>query len=263
MKRKKAPTGGAADFDAYFSQIYGDRWPGLKEALQKTADPENWIDGLVKPYYLDRASVIAASQLGVCPGDQVLDLCAAPGGKSLVLALGLQGQGSLTSNDRSADRRGRLKKVLQEHLPENFQTVVQVSGHDACRWGLYEQGIYDKILLDAPCSSERHVLTSPVHLAQWSPNRTKVLAQQALAMLCSALEALKPGGKLLYSTCSISPWENELLVERFEKKRPDQWIEVETDGPGEKKTKGRIILPDQEGGCGPMYYCLIQKHSVV
>lgn len=249
MAKKSDERRGPAAFDRHFGVVYGERWPALREALAAEGRPEAHLEGLVKPYYLDGASVRAARRLEVQPEDTVLDMCAAPGGKTLVLALALGGTGRLVSNDRSADRRGRLKRVVDEHLPPALKAVVTVTGYDATQWGLHEKDVYDRILLDAPCSSERHLIHSPGHLADWSPNRTKSLAQQAMAMLCGALEALKPGGRLLYSTCSISPEENEGLLARFATKRPGAW----------KLMEQNLVLPDASNGEGPLFYALIEK----
>lgn len=251
MTKRTEEKRGAAAFDRHFTRVYGERWLPLRQALAAESRPEDHLEGLVKPYYLDAASVTAARALDVQPGDVVLDMCAAPGGKTLVLALALSGSGRLISNDRSADRRGRLKRVIAEHLPPEWQVNVVVTGYDATRWGLHEQQVYDRILLDAPCSSERHVLRSPAHLADWSAHRTKALAQQALALLCAALEALKPGGVLVYSTCSISPEENEGLLERFAAKRPGLWVLVEQ----------ALILPDQSEGEGPLFWAKLRKNA--
>jgi len=249
MAKKTEDRRGPDAFDRHFSTVYQDRWPTLRQALEAPANPEAHLEGLVKPYYLDRASVRAARALEVKPGDEVLDLCAAPGGKTLVLATALQGSGKLVSNDRSPDRRGRLKRVVAEHLPEEWQACITVTGFDATRWGLYEQSRYDRVLLDAPCSSERHLVHSPQHLAQWSPRRTKVLAQQAVAMLCAALEALKSGGTLVYSTCSISPEENEGVLDRFALKRPRLWTLVDS----------QLVLPDVAAGEGPLFWARLHK----
>ena len=251
MAKKTDDRKGAAAFERHFAGIYGDRWPVLREALGAPGKPEAHLEGLLKPYYLDGASVRAARALGVRPGDEVLDMCAAPGGKTLVLALALGGTGRLVTNDRSSDRRGRLKRVVEEHLPPEFRSNVTVTGYDSTKWGLHEQNTYDRILLDAPCSSERHLVHSPPHLADWSPNRTKALAQQALAMLCAALEALKPGGTLVDSTCSISPEENDRLLERFEAKRPGLWTLLDRN----------LDLPDQADGEGPLFWARIRKNE--
>lgn len=245
---KKTDRRGAEAFDRHFEQIYGPRWAGLRRALEAPPQPEAHLVGLVKPYFLDGASVKAAQALGVEKDDTVLDMCAAPGGKTLVLALALEGTGRLVTNDRSSDRRARLKKVVADHLPEPWQSNVEVTGYDATRWGLHEQEVYDRILLDAPCSSERHLVHSPKHLADWSAHRTKTLAQQALAMLCAALEALKVGGHLVYSTCSISPEENEGLLGRFAAKRPGRFEVLEQT----------LVLPD-EAGEGPLFWARIKR----
>ena len=143
-------SGKKINFEDYYSEIYGGRWQNLKPAL--LLEPEGYCvsEGLLKAYYLDRASAAAARALDVKPGDHVLDMCAAPGGKTLLLALSLAGKGSLISNDRSSDRRRRLKDVVETHLPVAFRDIVNVTGHDASRWGLHEQDTYDRILLDAP-----------------------------------------------------------------------------------------------------------------
>lgn len=247
-------------FNTFYSNIYGQRWPVLREALLAPATPVALTTGLEKTYYLDEASITAAALLPVHPGDSVLDMCAAPGGKSLLLAQALGGSGSLVCNDRSSQRRQRLRKVIEEHLSEELRAIITFTSHDATRWGLYEQDAYDAILLDAPCSSERHVLQSPKFLAQWSPSRTKRLALQQFAMLAAALEAVKPGGYILYSTCSISPLENEEVIVKLEKKRKDRYEEIPLKIPfAEAHSYGNIILPDMAQGRGPLYLCLLRR----
>ena len=117
------------EFFDYFSQLYGERWPRLLEALkgEGRAMELRFGDNL-EPYYLDEASYFAASVLDARPGMDVLDMCAAPGGKSLVIASMLQGQGSLQSNDRSPDRRARLAHVLENTLPAAWLEIIKVTG---------------------------------------------------------------------------------------------------------------------------------------
>lgn len=258
MGRKKEQV----DFDSFYSYYFPGRWESLKKALLEEPVRTAYEKGLLRPYYLDEASIFAAMALEVEEGDKVLDLCAAPGGKTLILA-GLLGEsGELTSNDRSSARRARLRKVIAEHLPEKAASQVTVTGHDASKWCLYEKDAYDKILLDAPCSSERHVLTSPAHLKKWGTARTKHLSIQAYAMLVSALDAVKPGGTIVYSTCALSPLENDGVVEKLEKKRPGRFKTVVPDIPfGEETKYGWQILPDNTGGKGPMYIAKIIRVS--
>ena len=250
-----------ASFDSWYSGIWGERWQSLRTSLLTENDEKISPEGLVSPYYMDRTSIETASLLPDEKGDDVLDMCAAPGGKSLVLALSLAGSGRLVSNDRSPERRIRLKRTLSSCLPEEYSSNILVTGHDASKWGLYEKECYDRILLDAPCSSERHVIQSPEHLAAWSPSRPKRLQAQQFAMLSSAYLALRKGGMILYSTCSINPGENEDIAERLLKRHPDM-EEVEITLPyGEKRKHGLIVLPDTGNGQGPMYACLLRKKN--
>ena len=251
-------TSAASAFDEYYRSFYQDRWDSLKKALLKERKPIAYAEGLLQPYYLDEASIVAARALGVSEGDRVLDLCAAPGGKTLILATALKGSGSLTANDRSSARRARLRDVIQDHLSEKDRANMTITSHDATRWSLYEQDAYDKILLDAPCSSERHVLADEKALREWSPARPKRLAVNQFAMLASALETVVAGGTILYSTCSINPQENEEVVAKLEKRRAGRFEEILLD-VGEKRSFGSIILPDASGVKGPLYMCLIRR----
>jgi 16S rRNA C967 or C1407 C5-methylase (RsmB/RsmF family) len=138
--------------------------------------------------------------------------------------------------------------------------MVTVKGYDAKTWGLHQKDRYDKVLLDVPCSSERHVLNSPRHFKEWSPSRTKRLAAQAAAMLLSALMTVKEGGVILYSTCALSPDENDGVIRKLLKKKGDfvKLIPVQGDW-GEKTEFGLHILPDTAEGRGPLYICKIRK----
>ena len=246
-------------FDAYYRQIYADRWDGLQEAL--LSEPHQIpLDSRDAPYYLDEASVIAAQTLPVSPGSTVLDMCAAPGGKSLILSTQLGDTGTLVCNDRSSQRRARLHRVLDTYTSEEVRNRIRITSHDASKWALYESERYDSILLDAPCSSERHVLRDPSAMAAWSVSRTRNLQSLQFAMLASALEAVKVGGYILYSTCSINPHENQDIVNRLEKKRQGRYRFVDTGfDRGEYCSPGVLILPDTEENLGPIYYVLIER----
>ena len=172
----------------------------------------------------------------------------------------LKGTGSLTSNDRSQDRRERMRRAFESSLPSQGRENIRITGYDASRWGLYEKEAYDCILLDAPCSSERHVLQSPEHLSQGSPSRPKRLQALQYSMLASAMLALRHGGTLVYSTCSINSGEDEDIVARFMRKHPGEAEEMEislTDG--ERREHGMIVLPDRSDGKGPMYAVKLRK----
>ncbi|MBK5200223.1 MAG: RsmB/NOP family class I SAM-dependent RNA methyltransferase [Spirochaetaceae bacterium] len=259
-KTKKIKLPPMERFDNYYTTYYKDRWTTLKEALLVKSSPIELKEELLKPYYMDEASIICAKLLDVQKDDLVLDMCAAPGGKTLILASELKGSGLLISNDRSSKRRARLHNVINDHLKPEYQVNIKVSAHDASKWGIFEKNIYDKILLDAPCSSERHVLATPSALEMWSPNRPKHLAIQQFAMLASALDAVKPGGLILYSTCAITPQEDEEVIEKLFKKRNGKFTLIDFDAQfTEKRKYGQIILPDTSKGKGPLYFCLIKK----
>ena len=247
-------------FDEYYSDIYGTRWPTIKSALQAEPRYYSLREGLQKAYFLDEASVFVARLLDVQPGDTVLDLCAAPGGKTLVLALAAGPTGTVVANDRSAGRRERLRRVLREHLPAEIAESVTITGHDATRWCLHEQKAYDRVLLDVPCSSERHVLQSETHLQRWGPSRPRRLAAQAYAMLASALETVKPGGSILYSTCALSPAENDGVIQRLSEKRDGRFEIQPITGPfGTPTSLGWQVYPDTDEGRGPMYACKLLR----
>ena len=263
---KAVKASGQERFDQYYGEIYGNRWPVLRDALLKETNPVSLSDKLAEPYYMDKASILAASMLPISENCSVLDMCAAPGGKTLSIALRLNGKGKLISNDRSASRRNRLISVLDTCLTPDLRSVVKVTGHDSTMWSLHERDEYDRILLDAPCSSERHVLTDSKALSIWSPNRPKQLSIQQFAMLAAALDAAKAGGYILYSTCSICPLENELVIDKLSRKRSGLFEEVdllvshpELSGKAESLSHGFIVLPDVQDGAGPLYFCLIRK----
>ncbi len=290
---------GPLQFENFYSEIYGERWTALKEsllaphsavaykgpfvakssvtALASATEVHDHVfkkEGVwprpevvdvegeeLKNYYLlDYASYICARLLANPTRDlRYLDLCSAPGGKGLILA-GLMSEGSsLICNELSQKRRERLRSVVEEYLPSSTRERVKVTGHDAGRWCLYEKEAFDAVLLDAPCSSERHLLQKPVHLKDWAPGRTKRLAREQWKLLSSAYLVLKPGGRLVYSTCSISPYENDEVVRKLVQKYPDHLkvvpIELEL---GEQTEFGKIVLPDQSGH-GPLYISMIER----
>lgn len=281
-------------FENYFAQIYGPRWPTLLQALLENESqvfrinawsstpalsgkevmsgcylwgdlenrqPQRDSQGLLDGYVMDGGSVVAARALGVEAGDRVLDMCSAPGGKTLILAEQIGEQGELIANELSPARRERLIKVIQQYIPRSRRDNIWVKGIDAVKFGLKEPDSFDKILLDAPCSGERHLLGNPAELKEWSIKRTERLAARQYSLLAGAFLAVKSGGSILYSTCSISPLENDGVIKQLLKKKKDSVNIVDCqDLPGgaEKTEFGWIYLPDK-GGFGPLYFCKVQK----
>lgn len=224
-------------------------------------------DKLIRIFYkMDPASYIVAQALDVQLEDTVLDLCAAPGGKSLILAEALAGTGQLISNEYSNARRERLMRVFKEYVPLDQRRNVFVQGKDGNAFGLYYKEKFDRILADVPCSGERHLLENNQEFSEWTKRRSENLAIRQYSLLSSAYLACKKNGRIVYSTCSISPLENDQVVAKLVKKkdvevlRPD-WIEQMTFI--EKTEFGYSILPDTEfnqiSGIGPMYFSVISK----
>ncbi|MAE74392.1 MAG: RNA methyltransferase [Bdellovibrionaceae bacterium] len=257
---------GFPEFERVYREIYGDRWPRLLDALRMEA-PKFALENpffkqnqdVKQVYELDLASVLVAKQLQIQPDHLVLDMCAAPGGKSLVQIFESEAQAHWVLNDLSKARVGRLKRVIREYIPADRSDRVRVTNFDASRWGLHQAGHFDRVLLDAPCSGERHQLESPGQLEKWTQSSSKRLHTRQVALLCAGFDSLKPGGRIVYSTCSIAPLENDRVVEKLVKKRPDVDVQVAEADFGEKTDLGWQILPDHCDGYGPMYFSVIQK----
>lgn len=226
----------------------------------ESCQPERNDDELLDIYIMDPASVMVARALEVQAGDRVLDMCAAPGGKSLVMIEALKEEGEIFCNDLSPERRERLKKVIQQYVPRNVRDRVWVTGKDGVQFGLKEPGSFDRILLDAPCSGERHILENKAAQDEWSPRRTEHLATRQYSLLAAAFLAVRPGGRIVYSTCSISPVENDEVVQKLLKKKKlaVKLLEAPLGVGGERTAVGVSYLPDQ-CGFGPLYFAVLER----
>ena len=264
-KKDKNKQTGAELFDSYYSELYGERWSSLRAALLGEPCQCGYSEKLLKTYYLDTGSVRTARALPLENAEKIADFCAAPGGKSLIIASTMPEDATLVSNERSRDRKARLQKVLDEHLPEEIRSRVSVSGFDASCWCNHEREAYDRILLDAPCSSERHVMADPKYLALWTPARIRNLAVTQWSLLSSAFLVLKKGGFMVYSTCALAYAENDGVIKKLLKKYADASVvalpETDPDGlcNGERTEFGVHVLPDRQNGAGPLYFALIHK----
>lgn len=264
-------TKGQEGFEYFYELMWGERWSTLKTALQA---PDKKVT-LPNGYSLDPASLDVALALNSQPGDRVLDMCSAPGGKALASILSVEGQGEWVLNDMSKDRVHRLKRVIQEFIPQEWHKNIHITCRDASRWGLHEQNQYDKVLVDAPCSGERHLLENTQELERWTKKRSEGLAHRQYALLCAALDAVKPGGRIVYSTCSISSLENDQVLAKLKRKKGERFqvavdsdvgsnnvftnILAETNTTREPTEFGTAILPDISLGQGPIYYAVIEK----
>lgn len=168
-------------------------------------------------YSQEPSAMIAAELADVREGNKVLDLCAAPGGKSTQLAAKLNGSGLLVSNEVNAGRA----KILCENIERmGIRNAVVTNMYPEKLEKLFPE-FFDKIVVDAPCSGEGMFRKDDVAVQEWSMEHTASCAERQLLILDSAYKMLAPGGKLVYSTCTFSRAENEEAAEKFADKYPD------------------------------------------
>lgn len=169
-------------------------------------------------YYLqDPAATAPAAALDVRPGERVADLAAAPGGKATALGAALRGRGTLLANEVHPERVTTLARNLERFGVANA-VVTQASVADlADRLA----GHFDAVLLDAPCSGEGMFAKSDAARRDWSPATVRTCAARQDALIDAAARLLAPGGRLVYATCTFAREENEAVVERLLRTRPD------------------------------------------
>ncbi len=183
-----------------------DKHAGPSKEERRLAEPSRHPFYYAGLYYLQEPSAMTpASVLPVEPGDRVLDLCAAPGGKATALAAKLKGKGLLVANDISASRAKALLKNLEVFGVTNAFVTNTVPAKLAGQFPLF----FDKILVDAPCSGEGMFRKDAANARAWSPEKVDDCAKIQKGILCAAVAMLRPGGLLLYSTCTFAPEEDE------------------------------------------------------
>lgn len=161
------------------------------------------------------SSVVEA--IGIDEGDFVLDLCASPGGKSTQAAAKLNGKGVLLSNEFVSTRVQPLVSNIERMGIGN--AVVTSARPDVLCPQL--KGVFDKVIVDAPCSGEGMFRKEAAAIYNWSVENISACAERQKKIVQSAAECLKPGGKLVYSTCTYAPEENEGVIADFLKNHPD------------------------------------------
>ena len=197
-------------------------------------------------YIQNPASMLAPLLLDPQPGEEVLDLAAAPGGKTLMMAAMMQNRGRIAAVEPVKGRFFRLRNNLDTFGASVVDTYLK-DGREV-GWKVPER--FDRVLLDAPCSSEsRFDANDPASFSHWNERKVKEVQRKQKKLICSALAALKPGGVLLYSTCSYSPEENELVVQHALKKF-DGRVSIEPAAmrldnfrPGLAQWKGKTLDP--------------------
>lgn len=196
-------------------------------------------------YSQEPSASSAAPLLGVKPGMRVLDLCAAPGGKSSQLAAALQGQGLLVSNEYVAARAEILKSNLERMGVSNAVVLNETPARIAAALPEF----FDRVLVDAPCSGEGMFRKEPAALAQHCEALVKQCAELGADILDRAAAALAPGGELVYSTCTFAPEEDEGQVAAFLQRHPEFTladvfgnVDYSFGSPGEANRTGGLPL---------------------
>eukprot|EP00930_Biecheleria_cincta_P088058 TRINITY_DN77295_c0_g1_i1.p1 TRINITY_DN77295_c0_g1~~TRINITY_DN77295_c0_g1_i1.p1 ORF type:complete len:358 (-),score=57.38 TRINITY_DN77295_c0_g1_i1:164-1237(-) len=247
-----------------------------------SAAPQTTLHELLPCYFLDGASAVAALMVDAQPGCSVLDLCAAPGGKSLMLASIMFGSGTssgkLVCNEMSRPRCQRLQRVLSSFLPPDFLSPgaggrVTVTNTDATPSSggtppqlLQRLAPFDRVLVDSPCTSDRHLVhQGATGLSHWAIGAVKANAERQLELLRTASALVKPGGLVVYCTCALAEQENDGVVAKFLKKAGKNFsLEplAENSSPllqgADFTSNGALILPDTTP-YGPMYIARLRR----
>lgn len=210
-------------------------------------------------YYIQEPSAMAPVELlGVEPGDRVLDLCAAPGGKSTQIAAKLAGSGMLITNDLHPDRTKALAKNVEMYGVRN--AIVLNESPDRIAEAFPE--FFTKILIDAPCSGEGMFRKDEDMLKYWDESAPLKYAEMQREILSSAAKMLSKGGRLVYSTCTFSPEENEGMIAAFLQDHSEFSVvpigDSEWFSPGEAQWLEKQP-PKQSGVNGQDYASFIQQ----
>ncbi|MEI2692546.1 MAG: RsmB/NOP family class I SAM-dependent RNA methyltransferase [Anaerolineae bacterium] len=169
-------------------------------------------------YYVQDASAMAvAALLDPQPGERVLDLCASPGGKSTQIASRLAGQGVLVSNDIDRGRADVLRSNLERWGVTNALVLNETPERLADRW----PGCFDRVVVDAPCSGEGMFRKNEEARYHWSEAHVAGCALRQREILATAAQLVRPGGRLVYATCTFAPEEDEGVIARFLHSHPD------------------------------------------
>jgi tRNA (cytosine49-C5)-methyltransferase len=189
----------------------------VKAGLQAVRDSQLFQDGEI--YIQNAASWLPVLALNPQPGEKILDVCAAPGGKTTHIAATAQNHAVITANDNSRTRLARLQSVCRR-MQAQIDRFTLFEARNLTRKLPGEQ--FDKILLDAPCSGEGMMnLDTDKDFATWSIAQIKRLQSLQKSIANQAWQLLRPGGTLVYSTCTMAPEENEVVIDYLLRSRDD------------------------------------------
>ncbi|XP_041848670.1 5-methylcytosine rRNA methyltransferase NSUN4 [Melanotaenia boesemani] len=240
----------------------------------KPARPDKF--GLLGYYLMDAASLLPCLALDVREGHAVLDLCAAPGGKTLAL-FQTQMIRFLCVNDSSVSRTMRLRKVLHSYIPKHFLTneKLRITSFDGTKWGEIERNTFDRVLVDVPCTTDRLSLIEDDNNI-FNKNRVgerRRLPQQQLELLLAGIQAACPGGEILYSTCTLSlnqnlsvigqaihlAQENHGICLQVVSLRPLTHMFRNTFHFAPDIPLGEMVIPHLAANFGPIYLCKLRR----
>lgn len=198
-------------------------------------------------YYIQEPSAMSAAAL-LAPklGMRVLDLCAAPGGKSTQLATYLGDSGLLVSNEINTQR----SRILSQNIERMGIKNAIVTNEDSFVLASHFPGFFNAIQVDAPCSGEGMFRKLPEAIEQWSMENVAICAERQKEILDNAAVMLKPGGTIVYSTCTFSKEENEDVIEYFLERHPDFTLEeMERFWPHKVDGEGHFVAKLVRRGC--------------
>ncbi|MBP0049940.1 16S rRNA (cytosine(967)-C(5))-methyltransferase RsmB [Marinobacterium sp. AK62] len=205
----------------------------------------------------DEAAQLAAGLLATEPGDRVLDACAAPGGKLCHLLEQNTQLKEVVAVELEPERARRIHDNLHRL---GLQLECQVLTADATSHDWWDGQLFDRILVDAPCSATGVIRRHPDIKLLRQGEDIAALAGIQLGILTNLWGLLKPGGRLVYATCSIFSQENERIIERFLKQQPDARHQSIDADWGEARPYGRQLFPQVDGHDG-FYYAVLNKQA--
>ncbi|XP_014650425.1 PREDICTED: putative methyltransferase NSUN3 [Ceratotherium simum simum] len=227
------------------------------------------VGNLKKYYLLNAASLLPVLALEPRDGEKVLDLCAAPGGK-LIALLQCAYPGYLHCNEYDGLRLRWLRQTLESFIPQPLVNVIKVSELDGREVGDAQPETFDKVLVDAPCSNDRSWLfSSESQKAACRISQRRNLPVLQIELLRSAIKALRPGGFLVYSTCTLSKAENQDVISEVLNTHSNVVpVDIEdmartcsqdfTFAPTGQEC-GLLVIPDKGKAWGPMYVAKLKK----
>ena len=169
-------------------------------------------------YYLQEASAMSAvALLDPQPGERICDLCAAPGGKTTQIAGRMAGEGFLLCNEWSPKRA----KILSRNIERMGVANALVTNETTEKLAKLLPGYFDRVLIDAPCSGEGMFRKEEAAITDWSQDTVQMCAHRQAEILHNGAQLLRPGGRLVYSTCTFAPEENEQTIAAFLQSHPD------------------------------------------